>query len=454
MELDWRVIDIPEFGIPDVVPEIPVEVYERRCENAYLHAGCDWLIVYGDREHYANIAYLSGFDPRFEEAIFVIGPKDRRVLVVGNEGLDYTNISGLKFEVALCQSLSLMGQDRSKKPKLIDILGEIGLKRGQSAGLVGWKYLESEETNTELPGFFVPFVLVDTLRTLLGSFDAIMEKTPILMHPAQGLRTINEVEQIALLEWASSRATLAVSQIIQGIFPGMSEHEAVANMRYAGEPLSAHVMFASGHDKIIGLRSPSGRLIEQGDAATTAIGYWGGLGCRAGLVDTENEEFLEKIAKPYFAGVVKWYETMHIGVQGNVIHSEVNSALSKGGLYSTLNSGHLTSLDEWLHTPVRSGSKEKIVSGMAFQCDIIPAPMPLGRAINCEDPVVIADEALRQLLNQRFPDIWVRIHARQEFMRMELGIAIRNEILPLSSIPACLPPLWLNPKKVLSVKLS
>ena len=28
-------------------------------------AKCDWLVVYADREHLANIAFLSRYDPRF-----------------------------------------------------------------------------------------------------------------------------------------------------------------------------------------------------------------------------------------------------------------------------------------------------------------------------------------------------------------------------------------------------
>ena len=31
------------------------------------------LVVYGDREHFANLAYLTGFDPRFEEAVLIVG---------------------------------------------------------------------------------------------------------------------------------------------------------------------------------------------------------------------------------------------------------------------------------------------------------------------------------------------------------------------------------------------
>ena len=39
--------------------------------------GYDHLVVWGDREHSANIAYLTGFDPRFEEAVLIVG-RDRR----------------------------------------------------------------------------------------------------------------------------------------------------------------------------------------------------------------------------------------------------------------------------------------------------------------------------------------------------------------------------------------
>jgi len=35
------------------------------------------LVVYADREHSATISWLTGFDPRFEEAILVIDMADR-----------------------------------------------------------------------------------------------------------------------------------------------------------------------------------------------------------------------------------------------------------------------------------------------------------------------------------------------------------------------------------------
>ena len=226
---------------------------------------------------------------------------------------------------------------------------------------------------------------------------------------------------------------------------------AYANATNMGIPLSAYVLFASGTDPIVGLRSPGTRRIARGDAITSAVGYWGGLCARAGMVTDDDQVFLDQFAIPYFRGVVTWYETMAVGVAGGEIRERVVAALAAGGLAPALNPGHLTGYDEWVHSPIYPGSTDRIASGMPFQCDIIPVPMPPGRAVNCEDPVVFADAALRAELRERFPATWERIAARQAFMREQLGIAISDDLLPLSTTPAYLAPLWLAPSKVLTV---
>lgn len=452
MRIVWKHVQLPDFQATSEPTVIPPNIYEKRCQDAYSRAGCDWFIVYGDREHFANLTYLTRFDPRFEEAILILGPSGERILLVGNEGLGYTSQSGLALHYELCQSLSLMGQKREKAPRLIEVLRAVGIRSGQKVGLVGWKYLESEEANGELPGFFVPSILVDSLRLIVGDPAGVVDATHVLMHPINGLRSRNEAEQIAAFEWSAARATAAVWRIVCGVHPGMTEYEAVSQMGYEGDPLSAHVMFASGKDAIVGLRSPTNRAIVPGDGVSTAVSYWGGLGCRAGLIDKENEAFLSKIAIPYFRGVVTWYETVCVGISGDEIFSNVRTSLASGELRSALNPGHLMSLDEWLHTPVRPASSERIASGMAFQCDIIPEPLPPGWAINCEDPIVFADQNLRDELRQKYPHVWERIKRKQNFMRNVLGIQISDDILPLSSTPACLPPLWLAPDKLLLIE--
>ena len=112
---------------------------------------------------------------------------------------------------------------------------------------------------------------------------------------------------------------------------------------------------------------------------------------------------------------------------------------------------HLVSIDEWTHTPIRPGSAEKIASGMALQCDIIPAPLPNGWALNCEDTVAIADAGLRAEIAAAHPDVWRRIQSRRVFMRDALGLDLSEDVLPLSNAPACLAPFWLDADLVCAV---
>src|SRR5262249_21683373 len=162
------------------------------------------------------------------------------------------------------------------------------------------------------------------------------------------------------------------------------------------------VMFWSGPEVAVGLRSPSARPIELGDAATTAIGYWGGLCCRAGLVvdaaaapTGRAQEDLERLAVPYWNAIATWYETVALGVTGGTIDETIVETLAGTGFGPSLNPGHLTHLDEWVHSPVRPGSTEPVVSGMVLQCDIIPDSWSAGWVANCEDTVAVADAALR-----------------------------------------------------------
>ena len=65
-------VALPDFGMPVTEPLLPASIYADRLERLRAgmeERGYDHIVVWGDREHSANIAYLTGFDPRFEEAV-------------------------------------------------------------------------------------------------------------------------------------------------------------------------------------------------------------------------------------------------------------------------------------------------------------------------------------------------------------------------------------------------
>lgn len=98
---------LPETDVPSTPPPpLSAAIYKSRiaatCERA-RSAGVDVLVVWGDREHSSNMSYLSGFDPRFEEALMVIDTSGARPprLLVGNECLGFAPDAEIGIAVEL-----------------------------------------------------------------------------------------------------------------------------------------------------------------------------------------------------------------------------------------------------------------------------------------------------------------------------------------------------------------
>ena len=74
--------------MPATEPLLPPSIFADRLDrlrSAMDARGYDHLVVWADREHSANIAYLTGFDPRFEEAVLIVGTTGDPAILVGNE---------------------------------------------------------------------------------------------------------------------------------------------------------------------------------------------------------------------------------------------------------------------------------------------------------------------------------------------------------------------------------
>ncbi|MYE25848.1 MAG: M24 family metallopeptidase [Chloroflexi bacterium] len=452
-------LELPEFGLPTVQPAIPLETYEARIKAVMTRAsaaGYDGLLVYGDREHFANLAYLTGYDPRFEEALLILLPGRKPTLLLGNEGMGYSGVSPVDLNRVLYQSFSLLGQPRGDSPLLKDILKAAGLRGDQRVGIAGWKSFDQREASDPARALEIPAFIVEVLTEVVGDRDRLYNATDIFMHPANGVRAINDVDQLAYFEFAAAHTSQAVRRLIFGVEAGMSEFDAVALMRLTGLPQSCHLMFSSGERAALGLASPSLRRLQAGDPVFLAYGLWGALNARGGWLARDAEDlpaaapdYVDRLVAPYFRAIVEWYEAIGIGVTGGELQRIIESHLGHPFFGIGLNPGHLIHLDEWLHSPIYANSEIPLRSGMAIQVDVIPATHSPYHTTNIEDGIALADRELRLAFWQKYPAAWDRIQHRRNFMRHALGIKLKPEVLPFSNMPAYLPPFWLSPGRAM-----
>jgi hypothetical protein len=455
-----RLIDakLPDFGVPEEQPRLKPELYSHRHERLMARArerGLDALVIYADREHFANLSWLTGFDPRFEEALLVAVPGRDPFMLVGPENLAPARAASISVEVRLYPPFGLLGQNRAGTRALADILAEAGLSRGMRVGAIGWKYYGRQETNESETWLEIPSFIADAIRRLTGGHDRLVNATAILMDASNGLRCVNELDQLAYFEFAASHASECVKRVLFGVRPGMREYEAAALFHHEGFALSAHMMLSAGPRAFMGLGSPEDRPIERGDPITMALGLWGALTCRAGFLVSDASElpadirdYVSRLAGPYFACAVEWYETVGIGVTGGEIDALVKRHLGEAFFNLALNPGHLIHLDEWVNTPIYPNSGERLQSGQAIQLDIIPATGTPYFTSNIEDGIALLDEPGRAEFAERYPAAWKRIGERRAFMADVLGIHLRPDVLPLSNLAGYLPPFILSPQRV------
>jgi hypothetical protein len=352
-----------------------------------------------------------------------------------------------------------MGQDRTRTPRLADMLREAGLAAGAKIGIAGWKYYGATEAEHPELWSEAPSFIVDTIRAIAGTGGRVSNANALLMHPTLGMRATNDIDQLAAFEFAACHASSAVKNVLVGARPGMREFEAARLLAPIGLPLNCHPMLAAGPRAWFGLGSPGNRVIERGDAFTVAYGVWGALNCRAGwMVEDAGElpetirDYIEKLVAPYFLAVTDWYQAIGIGVTGGELDAIVRKRIGDPFFGLFLPPGHIISLDEWPNTPVYPGSTERFVSGQAVQMDIIPATGSAYFTSNMEDGIALLDAAGRRELEEKYPATWERIVQRRAFMTDVLGVPLKPEVLPFGNVPAFLTPFILAPNRAMVLR--
>jgi hypothetical protein len=444
-------IALPSFGSEPHLPDLPFTEYRRRLDDVVRRMrvrSIDVLIVYADREHAANLEFLTGFDPRFEEALLLVEKGGDRLLLVGNECMGYLPDERLDIRVELLQP-------RGESRPLRRIVGEFGVGRGVRIGCVGWKYFgatlgEPLETAIEIPSY-----IVDVLRDLTGEPSLVTNTNGLFMDPDTGARVENSASQLARFEYAAIRTSEGVRAAVEHLRPGVEEQELERHFRSAGLTLSCHPMVSFGDKAKRGLSSPSSRTARLGDTFTLAFGLKGALNARAGVVARDAhdlpaglQQFYPAFAANYFDVVSTWYEHVKVGACAGDVFAAVEAKRDSKLYRFAVNPGHYLHLDEWVHSPFTSGSRTTLRSGAALQMDIIPVSVGPFCYINGEDGIALADAALRTEIASKYPAMWSRIQLRRAFSTDVLGIRLDESVLPFSNTPGWLPPYALEPGRI------
>ena len=462
IDIDW-----PDFGMPVLPP--PLTVGEMLGRLAAIRAAMaqrkiDRLVIYGDREHFANILWASGFDPRFEEALLIVPPAGPALLAAGNECLSYTAISPLvgsgDIIPVLCPSLSLISQPRQGGLSLRQVLAEVlGPDHGDAprrVGTVGWKYYGPTEVADPATAIELPAVMVDELRCLPNT--TLINATDLFMHPSHGLRATATVTDIVRLEFSNQMAAKALQRLAFALRAGMSDFAAAQAAQVGGLPLNCHMTLATGAREHLGLSGPTGQTLQLGRQISFNVAHFGSNICRAGWLARSEADlpatargYLDAFAGPYVAALSTWFSMMQPAVRGGDVWARVQADLPFETFGIALNPGHLIGDDEWISSPIYQGSDEPLRSGMAMQSDVIPFHPSWG-STRMEDGYVIADADLMAALAAEQPQVLARARARQDFMRAVIGLAVPDCLLPLADTCGLVAPFLLAPRRVISLR--
>lgn len=419
-------------------PFITGDVYQERIEQLLKRAKgmFSHLVLYGDREHFSNIEFLTGYDPRFEEALLLLSENQKPMLIVGDEGCDYAARIPFDLDVVVYPPFSLPSQPRDTQLRLEDILRKAGICAQSKLGITGWKLFTQEDSPHFTQMYDLPHFIMNPIEAVCSQMENVNH---LLIGPG-GLRISLDERELILAEISGTKASRATYRVLKSLKPGISELEASANLLIDGEPLSVHANINFGQNYFYALASPTPQTkLKNGDIVGAGMAYRRSL-CHKVSFYTDDlsarPKGAEKHYRQYFQGMTSWYEAIRIGATGGQVYDRVEESVGDLRAFGiALNPGHLIHTEEWTSSPFTKGSGWKLESGMLIQCDFTAAKPDLGISAHSEDGLMLADAHLQQKLAALAPKAYQRMRNRQQFMREVLGIQIADEVLPVSDMP-------------------
>ena len=439
-------------------------VYEKRIDlllACMKEKGMDYVVIYGDREHFANIEYFTRYDCRFEEGLFILSADGRKYIVVGNEGMDYSYTIPVEIERIMYRYFSLQGQPRHGIQKLREVYAMAGIQAGSKVGFVGIKYFTGDCVEDPLHSYDVPAYMLNELFAVTAE-ENVINFTEELTGLPNGIRMrLYTAEEVAFFEYQSVKAANGIRRLLKAAKPGMSEIEIARCAKADLTPTQMYSLVKVCKESMqLGLRSPQEDcILEDGEVLGLCYSMRGSLCCKSGIGASSAEavaprlkEHIETFFKPHWASVAAWLEAIHVGTTGNELYHATMDIIGAPEFGVSLNPGHYIGMDEWTNSCSADGDTTPILSGVAIQTDIIASSTEDTMVSICEDTVVIADEALRAQLKAEYPELYGRIEKRREMMRGLLNISISDDVLPMTALVGVMFPYMLNQNYVYAIE--
>lgn len=435
----------------DQACEFDKQDYEERVANLWAMPQVEeysTIVIYGDREHYSNLYYFTGYDPRWEESLLILSRDKKPQLLVGNEGIGYVKKVLLDVDIIFYQSFSLMGQPNDRSKKLSDIFKEYGFSKDGKIGIIGFKMYEEDKFSLNSFITDIPHYIVETLAEVVGR-ERMRNAVDLMADCVYGLKHHISAKEIVMFEAAGTKISRGVYQCLSVLKPGMSEMEASTYCGFDGSPANMHpnINFGDFHVSL-GLNSPTDtERLAYGQSIGVGYGLRGSLVHKCGMylrnkedLPKGKEHYIEKFLMPYFNNVAAWYEMLKIGTSFGDIYEMVDSELGLKKYGCGLNPGHLTNTDEWTNSPFQKGNSVKVRSGMAIQCDYTVTWQEPFMSAHIEDGLAIADEKLQEEVKKLSPKCYERVLARKQWIEENLNIKLSQEVMPFSDLTCiCFP---------------
>lgn len=455
----YRQVPKPALDCTNIPVLLDDETMEERYQKVLTRMKAekmDTLVVYADLEHGNNFEYLTGFLPRFEEALLVLHVNGENFMIMGNENLNKVSSARIKATAIHSPYFSLPNQPMSSEKNFREILEEAQIRGSSRVGIAGWKnFTSKKEENAQL--FDVPAFIVDGIKDIVGATGEVWNATYLFIGN-KGARCINNVNEIEHYEFGAALASDAMLNAMDALDVGVSEMELGSILNAQGQKNSVVTIAAAGKRFVKANLYPTDNKVKTGDPISLTVAYKGGLSSRVGYaVETlsqlpENiQDYVDVVVRPYYHAYVTWLEQVHCGMKGDELYQLIEKVLPKVEYHWSLCPGHLVADEEWMSSPVYDGSEEILESGMLFQIDIIPS-MAGYAGTSAESTVLLADEKLRLEIQKKAPLLWQRIADRRTYIETELHISLHPDVLPMCSTVAYLRPLFLNKEMAMAVK--